>query len=314
MINKSSLIYVAGHRGMVGSATLRILKSHGYNNVLTIDSKSLDLRNQIEVRKFFNEFKPEYVVCAAAKVGGILDNDSYPYEYLYQNSQIQNNIINESYLNNVKKLIFLGSSCIYPRNSKQPIKEEYLLTSKLEETNKWYAIAKISGVMMINAIRKEYGLDYVSLMPTNLYGDNDNFNLKSSHVLPALIRKFDDAKKNKLDKVILWGSGNPMREFLHVDDLAEAIVLALEKTCSYGLYNVGSGSEISIDELAKLISKVTGFDGIIEWDKSKPDGTPRKLMDSTRFKELGWNSKITLDVGLEKTFQWYKENINTLRK
>jgi GDP-L-fucose synthase len=307
MINKDSKIYIAGHRGMVGSAIWRVLQAKGYSNLIGKRSSELDLRNQEAVQRFFTEEKPDVVIDAAARVGGILANNEYPYQFLMENMQIQNNLIATSNEQNVKKFIFLGSSCIYPKLAKQPLKEEYLLTDSLEPTNEWYAIAKISGVKACQAIRKQFGKDFVSLMPTNLYGTHDNFDLNTSHVLPAMIRKFHEAKENN-DTVQLWGSGSPMREFLFVDDMAEAVVFALENTLPEYLYNVGSGLDLTIKELAETIQKVVGHTGKLDWDSSKPDGTPRKLMDISKMHALGWKHKIDLEEGVKKTYDWFLKN------
>ena len=307
MINKSDKIYIAGHRGMVGSAFWRALKSEGYTNLVGKTSKELDLRDQKAVEEFIKIEKPVAIIDAAAKVGGILANDTYPYEFLMDNMLIQNNLIRSAHENDIPKFIFLGSSCIYPKLAPQPLKEEYLLTDSLEPTNEWYAIAKISGVKLIEALRKEYGRDYVSLMPTNLYGPNDNFDLKSSHVLPAMIRKFHEAKQKGHASVELWGTGSPMREFLHVDDLAQAALFALENNLEEHLYNVGTGEDLTIKELAKLIQSTVGHQGEIVWDKSKPDGTPRKLMDNSRFINLGWKPEINIEEGIVGTYNFYCE-------
>jgi GDP-L-fucose synthase len=310
MINKNSRILITGHHGMVGSACIRALKRNGYQNLLGVSSNDLDLKNQVEVDKLFKKEKPVAVINAAARVGGILANDTYPYEFLLDNMLIQNNMIRYSHENNVLKFIFLGSSCIYPKLAPQPLKEEYLLTNSLEDTNQWYAIAKISGIKLIEALNKEYGRNYISLMPTNLYGSNDNFDLDSSHVLPAIIRKFEEAKLNGNSPVILWGDGTPMREFLHVDDLAEAVLFALENTFDEQIYNVGSGNEISIYQLALLIKNIVGHKGEIIWDKSKPNGTPRKLLDSSKLITKGWEPKINLEIGIKETYNWYKSTFN----
>jgi len=312
-ISKSSKIYIAGHRGMVGSAIWRALDRQGYTNIIGKTSNELDLSKQLEVQNFFDEENPEFVIDAAAKVGGILANDTYPYEFLMNNMLIQNNLIKSSHESGVKKFIFLGSSCIYPKLSEQPIKEEYLLTGELEPTNEWYAIAKISGVKLCEAIRKQYGKDFVSLMPTNLYGPFDNFDLETSHVLPALLRKFHEAKKNNQTEVILWGSGMPMREFLHVDDLASAVLFTLENRLKDSLYNIGSGIDISIRELAEIIQREISYDGNIVWDTKKPDGTPRKLMDSSKMRSLGWKPKYSLQAGIKNTHEWFLKNENSLR-
>jgi len=306
-IKKDSKIFIAGIKGMVGSACWRILSDNGYNNLIGRSSKELDLRDQNETKLFFEKHKPDVIINAAAKVGGILANNEYPYEFLMDNMLIQNNLLSNALKYDVKKFIFLGSSCIYPKLASQPIKEEYLLTDSLESTNQWYAIAKISGVKLIEAINKQYKKKYVSLMPTNLYGPNDNFDLNTSHVLPALIRKFYEAKKENSD-VILWGSGSPLREFMYVDDLAKAILLCLENDLPNHIYNVGSGNEISVKNLGYLIQEAIGHTGQIIWDKTKPDGTPRKLMDSSRFESLGFKAKVDLKSGIEKTYKWYLEN------
>lgn len=301
-------IYVAGHKGMVGSAIKRALEKKGYENLVVRTSKELDLRNQAAVKVFFDEEQPDVVIDSAALVGGILANNEFPYRFLMDNLQIQNNLIDQARSHNVDKFIFLGSSCIYPRMAPQPIKEEYLLTDALEPTNQWYAMAKIAGVKACEAIRKEFGKDFVSLMPTNLYGPFDNFDLKTSHVLPAMIRKFDDAKQNDHQPVVLWGSGTPMREFLFVEELADAVVFALENEMEHHLYNVGTGTDLSIKELAEKIQKVVGHEGSIVWDDTKPDGTPRKLLDVSRLSDAGWRYKIDLETGLQMTYDWFKEN------
>ena len=299
---------------MVGSAVWRALDNNGYTNLIGLSRSELNLRNQQAVLEFYKEEKPEIVIDAAAKVGGILANNDYPYDFLMQNMQIQNNLIDGAFNSGVEKFIFLGSSCIYPKFASQPLKEEYLLTDSLEPTNEWYAIAKISGVKACQAIRNQYGKDYVSLMPTNLYGYFDNFDLKSSHVLPAMLRKFHEAKVNGNSAVELWGSGSPMREFLFVDDLAEAVVFALENELPEFLYNIGSGKDITIKELAETIQEVVGYKGNILWDKSKPDGTPRKLMDVSKMRDLGWSYSTELTEGIEKTYQWFLENIKDLKQ
>jgi GDP-L-fucose synthase len=313
-MNKQTKIYIAGHRGMVGSAVWRILKKKGYKNLIGKTSKELDLRNQQNVHDFLSIEKPDVVIDAAARVGGILANNDFPYQFLMENMQIQNNLINGAFQLGIEKFIFLGSSCIYPKLAQQPLKEEYLLTDSLEPTNEWYAIAKITGVKACQAIRKQYQKDFVSLMPTNLYGYFDNFDLQTSHVLPAMIRKFHEAKKNNHSDVILWGSGNPMREFLFVDDMAEAVVYALENILPEYLYNVGSGKDIMIKELAETIQKVIGHQGNIVWDASKPDGTPRKLMDVSKMKELGWQYSTELKEGIEKTYDWFLNNIENIKE
>ena len=303
MINKNSKIYIAGHNGMVGSACHRLLQSKGYNNLIYKTRKELDLRNQIEVNLFFEKHKPDAGIIAAARVGGIHANDIYGYDFLMDNLQIQNNLITASEKNNLDKVVFLGSSCIYPKMAPQPLKEEYLLTGSLEETNQWYATAKIAGVKSIEALNKYKNKKHVSLMPTNLYGQNDNYDLNNSHVLPALIRKFHEAKINNHSKVILWGSGEPMREFLYVDDLAEAILFSLVNDLDLDLYNVGSGHEISIKELAVMIQQIIGHRGEILWDINKPNGAPRKILDSSKLKSLGWNAKIELQKGISLTYK-----------
>jgi GDP-L-fucose synthase len=307
MINKSDKIYIAGHRGMVGSACWRALEAEGYTNLIGKTSKELDLRDQKAVEDFVRAEKPVAIIDAAAKVGGILANDTYPYEFLMDNMLIQNNLIRSAHENDVPKFIFLGSSCIYPKFAPQPLKEEYLLTASLEPTNEWYAIAKISGVKLIEALRKEYERDYVSLMPTNLYGPNDNFDLKSSHVLPAMIRKFHEAKLNNHASVELWGTGSPMREFLYVDDLANAVLYALENQLEEHLYNVGTGVDLTIKELATLIKSIVGHRGEIVWDSTKPNGTPRKLMNNSRLVRKGFSPKVNLENGITLTYEWFLE-------
>ena len=314
MISKDSKIYIAGHRGMVGSACWRILKSGGYTNLFGKTSKEFDLRDQNAVENLIKTEKPDAIIAAAAKVGGILANDSYPYEFLMDNMLIQNNLIRSAHENAVEKFIFLGSSCIYPKFSHQPIKEEYLLTGELEPTNQWYAIAKISGVKLIEALRKQFNRDYVSLMPTNLYGPNDNFDLKTSHVFPAMLRKFHEAKENNHSKVTLWGSGNPMREFLHVNDLGQAVLFALEHKLDDHLYNVGSGSDITIKALAEMVQKVVGHKGEISWDNTKPDGTPKKLMDSSKLSDKGWKSGIDIENGIKTTYKWFLSHIDSFKE
>ena len=313
-MNKKEKIYIAGHKGMVGSAVWRALEKRGYTNLVGVSSKKLNLRNQQAVLDFYKEEKPSVVIDAAAKVGGILANKDYPYNFLMQNMQIQNNLIDGALNSGIEKFIFLGSSCIYPKFAPQPLKEEYLLTDPLEPTNEWYAIAKISGVKACQAIRNQYEKDFVSLMPTNLYGYFDNFDLQSSHVLPAMLRKFHEAKINGNTPVKLWGSGTPMREFLFVDDMAEAVVFALENKLPEYLYNIGSGKDITIKHLAETIQNVVGHKGDIIWDNSKPDGTPRKLLDVSKMKALGWHYSTNLKEGVEKTYQWFQENIKDLKK
>jgi GDP-L-fucose synthase len=313
-MEKTAKIYIAGHKGMVGSSVWRALKARGYSNLIGKTSSELDLRNQQAVNDFYKEEKPDAVIDAAAKVGGILANNNFPYQFLMENMQIQNNLIDGAFKSGIEKFIFLGSSCIYPKFAPQPLKEEYLLTDSLEPTNEWYAIAKITGVKACEAIRKQYDKDYVSLMPTNLYGYYDNFDLKSSHVLPAMIRKFHEAKENNHNTVSLWGSGTPMREFLFVDDLAQAVIFALENKLSSHLYNVGSGKDVTIKELAETIQNIVGHKGEIRWDSSKPDGTPRKLMDVSKMKSIGWEYSTELDSGIQKTYNWFLDNINNFKE
>lgn len=298
-------IYIAGHRGMVGAAVWRRLQTLGYTNLIGKSSKELDLRNQAAVQEFFQQEKPAIVIDAAARVGGILANNTYPYQFLMENLQIQNNLIDAAHQSGVEKFIFLGSSCIYPKLAKQPLTEDSLLTAALEPTNEWYAIAKIAGVKACEAIRKQFGKDFVSLMPTNLYGPYDNFDLQTSHVLPAMMRKFHEAKINGHTAVTLWGSGMPMREFLHVDDMADAVVFAMEQHLPEHLYNVGTGVDLSIRELAGLIQQTVGHQGEIVWDADKPDGTPRKLMDVSKMTAAGWKASIPLEKGIEETYQWF---------
>lgn len=308
MSNKEAKIYIAGHNGMVGSAIWRQLETQGYTNLIGKSSKELDLRDQNAVNDFFETEKPKVVIDAAARVGGILANNTYPYQFLMENMQIQNNLIQASLKTEVNKFIFLGSSCIYPKLAPQPLKEEYLLTGSLEPTNDAYALAKITGIKACEAIRKQFGKDYVSLMPTNLYGTHDNFDLKTSHVLPAMIRKFHDAKLNNNATVTLWGSGTPLREFLFVDDMAASVIFALENVLPEHLYNVGTGSDLTIKELAETIQKIVGHEGEIEWDATKPDGTPRKLMDISKMHDLGWKHQVELEEGIARTYQWFLEN------
>lgn len=299
----SDKIFVAGHRGMVGSAIVRKLQSEGYDNLLLRTSAELDLRNQVEVDRFFREYKPDYVFVAAAKVGGIHANNTYKAEFLYDNLMIQNNVIHAAYENSVTKLLFLGSSCIYPRLAPQPIKEEYLLTGALEPTNEPYAIAKIAGLKMCDAYRAQYGCNFISAMPTNLYGPNDNYDLQNSHVLPALLRKMIVAKRNHAPQVEIWGSGTPRREFLHVDDLADACFFLMQHHNEPGWVNVGTGEDISIRELAELIQKIVGYEGELVFNTAMPDGTPRKLLDVSRLTAMGWEAKIGLEEGIRKVYQ-----------
>ncbi|CAN4113291.1 unnamed protein product [Withania somnifera] len=307
-IDPSAKIFVAGHRGLVGSAIVRKLNQLGFTNLLLRSHSDLDLTNQSAVDTFFAAAKPDYVILAAAKVGGILANSTYPADFITINLQIQTNVIVSSFNHKVQKLLFLGSSCIYPKFSPQPIPENALLTSPLEPTNEWYAIAKIAGIKMCQAYKLQHNFNAISAMPTNLYGQNDNFHPENSHVLPALLRRFHEAKVNNLDKVVVWGTGSPLREFLHVDDLADAVVFLLENYSDLEHVNVGSGVEVSIKELAELVKEVVGFKGELIWDSSKPDGTPRKLMDTSKLVGLGWKPKISLRDGLVDTYKWYMEN------
>lgn len=304
-MDKNALIYVAGHRGLVGGGICRALRRAGYSNLLIRTHAELDLCDQAAVRAFFAKCRPDYVILAAAKVGGIYANATYPAEFIYQNLQIQNNVIDSAYRNGVKKLLFLGSSCIYPKLCPQPIKEEYLLTGPLEPTNDAYALAKISGIKMCQAYRKQYGFDAISAMPTNLYGPGDNYHPENSHVIPALIRRFHEAKLAGAEKVIIWGSGMALREFLHVDDMAEACVFLLEHYSDYEHVNVGCQKECAIMDVARLIAKVVGFEGEIDTDPSKPDGTPRKLMDSSKLFGMGWKPQHTLAEGLAESYQLF---------
>lgn len=307
-MDKNSKIYVAGHRGMVGSAIVRSLKSQGYTNIIGKTSKELDLRNQQAVEDFFANEKPEYVVLAAAKVGGIHANNTYPAEFIYDNLMMECNIIHSAYKYKVKKLLFLGSSCIYPKFAEQPIKEEYLLDGQLEPTNEAYAIAKISGIELCKFYRRQYGCDFISAMPTNLYGINDNFDLETSHVMPALIRKFHEAKINNLEEVVMWGTGTPRREFMYVDDLADACVYLLNNYSDEIHVNLGTGEDIEIRELAQIIKDVVGYKGKIVNDLTKPDGTPRKLLDVSRLHGTGFKDKIGLREGIEIVYKWYIES------
>ncbi len=319
-MDKHAKTYVAGHRGLVGSAIVRRLRAEGYDNLLLRTSRELDLRNQAAVACFFADERPEYVFLAAAKVGGIVANNGFPAEFIYDNLMIQSNIIHNAYLTDARRLLFLGSTCIYPRLAPQPLKEEYLLTGPLEPTNEPYAVAKIAGITMCRSYNRQYGTAFLAAMPTNLYGPNDNFDLESSHVLPALLRKFHEAKERKEDNVTVWGTGQPKREFLHVDDLANACLFLmnlphetystlLAHQSSPALINIGTGEEVSIRELALLISEVVGFKGELLFDASKPDGTPRKLCDVSRLHTLGWRHRIGLKDGLRNTYRWYLENV-----
>jgi GDP-L-fucose synthase len=310
----SSKIFIAGHRGMVGSAILRRLQAGGYSNFVLRTSDELDLRNQQQVNEFFRTEKPEYVFLAAARVGGILANNVYRADFIYENIMIQNNVIHASYVNNVKKLLFLGSSCIYPKMATQPMKEEYLLTGLLEHTNEPYAIAKIAGIKMCDAYRAQYGCDFISVMPTNLYGPNDNYDLQNSHVLPALIRKCHEAKVNNQPSVTMWGTGKPKREFLHADDLADACYYLMQHYDEEGLVNIGTGEDLEIGELALMIKEIVGFDGDIILDTTKPDGTPRKLLDVSKLHSLGWKHKIDLKEGLKMVYQEYKSANSPIRQ
>jgi len=306
-MDKKARIYVAGHEGLVGSAILRQLIMHGYDNILTCPRNELDLREQSAVYNFFAREQPEYVFLAAARVGGIEANRSYPGDFIRDNLLIQSNVIDAAYRYNIKKLLFLGSSCIYPAMAPQPLKEEYLLTGSLEATNEAYAIAKIAGIKMCQAYRKQYGCNFIALMPTNLYGPGDNFDLNTSHVLPALIRKFHEAKLGQKDEVVVWGSGQPRREFLHVDDLAAACLFLMDNYQDEEIINVGCGKDITIAQLANLIQSIVGYEGRITYDRSKPDGTPRKLLDISKIKALGWEPQISLREGIEATYRWYLE-------
>ena len=302
-MEKNSKIYIAGHKGMVGSAIHRNLVANGYTNIIYKTSGELDLKNQVAVAQFFEQEKPEYVFLAAAKVGGIMANSTYRADFIYENLQIQNNVIHQSYLSGVTKLMFLGSSCIYPKLAPQPLKEEYLLTGLLEETNEPYAIAKIAGIKMCDAYRSQYGCNFVSVMPTNLYGPNDNYDIKTSHVLPALIRRFHEAKVNNQVIVIIWGTGRPLREFLHANDMADACVYLMNNYNEEGLVNIGTGVDISINDLAQLVQKIVGYNGLIGFDYDQPDGTPRKLMDVSKLHNLGWKHTIELEQGITEVYQ-----------
>lgn len=307
-MEKNSKIYVAGHRGLVGSAIVRNLQERGFTNIIGKTHKELDLTRQDEVEKFFEIEKPEYVFLAAAKVGGIQANNTTPAEFIYDNLMIETNIINSAYKNKVKKLLFLGSSCIYPKFAEQPIKEEYLLKGELEPTNEAYAIAKITGIELCKFYRRQYGCDFISAMPTNLYGINDNFDLETSHVLPALIRKFHEAKMNNEEEVVMWGTGKPLREFMYVDDLADALVHLMLNYSDEIHVNMGTGKDLTIGELAEIVKEVVGYKGKIVNDLSKPDGTPRKLLDVSKLESTGWKYKTELKEGIEKVYKWYLEN------
>lgn len=313
-MQKDSKIFVSGHRGLVGSAIVRSLIKKGYKNIITRTRQECDLLDVNSVDAFFKKEKPEYVFLAAARVGGILENNNYPAEFISQNLLIQTNIINSAYKYGAKKLLFLGSSCIYPKMAPQPIKEEYLLTGPLEKTNEAYAVAKIAGIVMCQSYNKQYGTDYVSIMPTNLYGQNDNFNLNSSHVLPALMRRFHEAKINNSPTVTVWGSGKPKREFLHVDDMADASVFIMNNYSGSEIVNIGTGSDISIKSLAEKIKKFVGYKGKIVWDTSKPDGTPRKRLNVSKLHKLGWKHKIDVDAGIKSTYKWFLENDKDIKR
>lgn len=304
-MKKTSKIYIAGHRGLVGSAIVRNLTKSGYTNLITKTHSELDLLDNVTVSNFFKKEKPEYIFLAAAKVGGIHANNTYPANFIYQNLQVQNNVIHNAYLNKIEKLLFLGSSCIYPRDCPQPIKEEYLLTGPLEKTNEAYAIAKIAGIKMCQSYNKQYNTKFISVMPTNLYGVNDNFDLENSHVLPALLRKFHEAKLNNNSKVVMWGTGKSRREFLYVDDMADACVYLMNNYSDSEIVNIGTGKDITIKELAKIISKIVKYKGKIINDTTKPDGTPRKLLDVSKLHDLGWKHKTILEDGVKKTYAWY---------
>ncbi len=310
-MNQHARIYVAGHRGLVGSAICRKLRSLGHDNISTRSRGEVDLRDQAAVNQLFSELKPDYVFMAAAKVGGILANDKYPAEFLGENLQIQTNIIEAAHRVDTKKFLFLGSSCIYPKFAEQPIREDSLLTGALEPTNEWYAIAKIAGIKMCQAYRKQFGFNAISAMPTNLYGPGDNFDLHSSHVLPALLRKFHTAKVEEQSEVVVWGSGKPRREFLHADDLADALCFLMDHYDSPEIINVGVGSDVTIAQLAELIGSVVGYSGSIVFDQTKPDGTPRKLLDVSKLTQLGWKPKISLEAGIRSTYQWYLETVKS---
>jgi len=312
-VNPDDKIYVAGHRGLVGSAVMRRLEAAGFSNLVVRTSSELDLREQAGVRDFFAREKPDYVILAAAKVGGILANDTYPAEFIYDNLMMEANIVDAAWRSDVKKLLALGSTCIYPKMAPQPLKEEYLLTGPLEPTNEWYAVAKIAGIKLCQAYRKQYGCRFIAAMPTNLYGPGDNFDLEKSHVLPALIRKFHDAKLNDEPAVVLWGTGTALREFLHVDDMADAALFLLENYDGAEIVNIGVGSDISIAEIANIVREVVGYSGGVEYDTSKPDGTPRKLVDVSKINGLGWSAETELRAGIEQTYQWFLAHQSQLR-
>lgn len=307
-MDKNSKIFIAGHRGLVGSAIVRTLQKNGYNNLILKTHKELDLTDQHAVADFFAQDKPEYVFLSAAKVGGIMANKTYPADFIYSNLAIQKNIIHNAHAHSTKKLLFLGSSCIYPKLCPQPIKEEYLLTSELEPTNKAYALAKIAGIFMCQAYNEQHGTNFISVMPTNLYGPNDNFDLESSHVMPAMIRKFHEAKAANMPQITMWGTGSAMREFLHVEDLANACLYLMENYNDSSIINIGTGEDVTIKELAEMIKNVVGYEGEIVWDHTKPDGTPRKLLDVTKLHSTGWKHSIPLDEGVVSAYEWFKEN------
>ena len=309
-MEKNSKIYIAGHKGLVGSAIVRELKKKGYRNIIGKTHKELDLMNSVAVEEFFKEEKPEYVFLAAAKVGGIYANSTYPADFIYENLQIQNNVIGNAYKYGVKKLMFLGSSCIYPKMCPQPIKEEYLLSGYLEETNEAYALAKISGLKMCQYFNKQYGTNFISVMPTNLYGPYDNFHPENSHVMPALIRRFHEAKVSGVKEVVVWGSGTPLREFLYSEDMADACIYLMENYQGNDFFNIGTGKEITIKGLAELIKEVVGYEGEIVWDSTKPDGTPRKLLDVSRLEKVGWKYKMELKDGIREAYKWFMENVD----
>ncbi len=307
-MEKNAKIFIAGHRGLVGSAIVRALQKEGFQNLILKTRQELGLTNQYAVAEFFAQEKPEYVFLAAAKVGGIMANKTYPADFIYGNLTVQTNVIHSAYTQKVKKLLFLGSSCIYPKLCPQPIKEEYLMTGELESSNKAYALAKIAGIFMCQSYNEQYGTNFISLMPTNLYGPHDNFDLENSHVMPAMIRKFHDAKTSNAPKVTLWGTGGAKREFLHVDDLAVATLFLMEKYNDSGIINVGTGEDVSIKEIAEKVKNVVGYEGEIIWDTTKPDGTPRKMLDVTKLHTLGWRHTIPLETGVALTYEWFKKN------
>lgn len=311
-MKKNSKIYVAGHAGLVGSAITKKLQKEGYENLILKTRKELDLTDNGAVAEFFKKEAPDFVFMAAAKVGGIMANSTYPADFIYDNLTIQTNIIHQSFLSGVKKLLFLGSSCIYPKLAPQPIKEEYLLTDKLEPTNQAYAISKIAGIITCQSYNKQHGTNFISVMPTNLYGPNDNFDLQTAHVLPALIRRFHEAKIKKIEKVEVWGTGNAKREFLYIEDLADACAYLMNNYNETEIINIGTGEDVSIKELAEIIKEVVDFEGKIDWDTSKPDGTPRKLLDVSKLNELGWHHKIELNEGIKMTYNWYKDNLQNV--